>query len=206
MNGLLGKKLGMTQLFVEKGVAVATTVLAVGPCVVTQVKTKETDGYDAVQVGYGEAKNITKARLGQMAGQGKFRFLKEFRVEDASGYNVGDKFESSIFNVGDVVDVTGTSKGRGFAGTVKRHGFAGGPKTHGQSDRWRAPGSIGASASPGRVFKGMRMAGHFGNETVTTKKITVVATDNERNLVMVKGSVPGAKNSLIVVKKAGGAK
>ena len=206
MNGLLGKKLGMTQLFIEKGVAVATTILEVGPCVITQVKTKETDGYDAVQVGYGEAKNITKARLGQMANQGRFRFLKEFRVEDASGYKVGDKFESSIFGVGDVVDVTGTSKGHGFAGTVKRHGFAGGPKTHGQSDRWRAPGSIGASASPGRVFKGMRMAGHFGNETVTTKKITVVAINNERNLIMVKGSVPGAKNGLIVIKKAGGAK
>ena len=206
MNGLLGKKLGMTQLFIEKGVAAATTILEVGPCVVTQVKTKESDGYDAVQVGYGSAKNINKARLGQMKGQGQFRYLKEFRVDDASSYNVGDKFESSMFNVGDVVDVTGTSKGHGFAGTVKRHGFAGGPKTHGQSDRWRAPGSIGSSATPGRVLKGMRMAGHFGNETVTTKKITVVATDNERNLVMVKGSVPGAKNGLIVIKKTGGAK
>ena len=204
MNGLLGKKLGMTQIFIDKGIACATTILEVGPCVVTQVKTKETDGYDAVQVGYGIAKHVTKACQGQMHGE-KYGVLREFRLTDVSEYKVGDKFESTIFSVGDQVDVVGISKGRGFAGVMKRHGFAGGPKTHGQSDRWRAPGSIGSSATPGRVLKGQKMAGHMGNEQVTTKNITVVATDNERNLVMVKGSVPGAKNGLIVIKKAGGA-
>lgn len=203
MNGLLAKKLGMTQLFIEKGVACATTILEVGPCVVTQVKSAETDGYNAVQIGYGTAKHVTKARLGQMQGQ-KYGFLREFRLKDISSYKVGDIFTSSLFTVGDKVDIIGTSKGRGFAGVVKRHGFAGGPKTHGQSDRWRAPGSIGSSATPGRVLKGTKMAGHMGDEQVTTKNITIVATDNERNLVMVKGSVPGAKNGLIVIKKAGG--
>jgi len=193
----------MTQLFIEKGVAVGTTILEVGPCTVTQVKTKEIDGYDAVQVGFGSAKHVTKARLGQMQGK-KFGVLREFRLDDASAYKVGDTFESSIFAVGDKVDVVGISKGRGFAGVVKRHGFAGGPKTHGQSDRWRAPGSIGSSATPGRVLKGRRMAGHMGVEQVTTKNVTVVAIDKQRNLVMVKGSVPGARNGIVVVKKTGG--
>jgi large subunit ribosomal protein L3 len=203
IEGLWGKKLGMTQIFDETGEAIPVTVIELGPCVITQVKTKERDGYEALQVGIGQKKRLNQPERGHRRRSGaSSRTLREVRVDSVEGYEPGQVLKCDIFEAGQLVDVSGTSKGRGFAGVVKRHGFRGGPKTHGQSDRHRAPGAIGASATPGRVFKGMRMAGRMGNERVTLQNLEVVRVDPERNLVLVRGSVPGANNGLVLVRHA----
>ena len=206
MKSIIGKKIGMTQIFDENGTVTPVTLVEAGPCYVTQKKTVENDGYQAVQVGFGEVskKRLTKPQLGhlQKVNAPKLRHLREFRVDDLAAYEEGQKIDVSIFEVGDIVDVTGTSKGKGFAGSVKRHHFRGGPKTHGQSDRWRAPGSVGAGSTPGRVFKGTRMAGRMGNEQVTVQNLKVTLVDADKNLLTIKGAVPGSKNGLIIIRKA----
>jgi large subunit ribosomal protein L3 len=203
IDGLLGKKLGMTQIFDESGQVVPVTVLEVGPCVVTQVKTMERDGYEAVQLGFGHRKRPNSPQRGHLRASGSSaRFLREMKVDDISEYSVGQVLDCTVFSEGQFVDVTGKSKGKGFAGVVKRHNFAGGPKTHGQSDRHRAPGSIGASATPSRVMKGLKMAGRMGNERVTVQNLNVVRVDPSRNVVLVRGSVPGASGELILVRHA----
>jgi large subunit ribosomal protein L3 len=202
-QGIIGKKLGMSQIFRDDGKLEAVTVIEAGPCVVTQVKTKAKEGYNAVQLGFGEAKRLNSPQRGHLKGLGQFKYLREFRLDDTGGVEVGQKIDVSLFKAGDLVDVTGVSKGKGFAGVVKRHHFAGGPKSHGQSDRHRAPGSIGATTSPGRVFKGLRMAGHMGNQRVTVRNLEVLEADPTRNLLLVKGAVPGGRNSLLMIKKAG---
>ena len=203
VRSLIGKKIGTTQLFTESGDTVGVTAVEVGPCVVTQIKTAETDGYDAVQLGFGEVKRLNNPRKGHLNAAGTlFRYLREVAVEDVSEFEVGQRLDVSTFEVGQKVDAVGLSKGRGFTGGVKRHGFHGGPKTHGQSDRHRAPGSIGAGTTPGRVLKGHRMAGHMGNSRFTVRNLQVVSADAERNLLFVKGSVPGAHNSLVIIRKS----
>ncbi len=202
--GILGRKIGMTQMFDDNGSLLGVTGVEVGPCTVVQVKTLERDGYMAVQMGFGSVKKPVSALKGHLKGLPPFRYLREFRVADSSAYEVGQVLSVGEFEPGDRVAVTGTSKGKGFAGGMKRHGFGGGPKTHGQSDRARAPGSIGAGTTPGRVWKGQRMAGHLGNQRVTTKNLRVVRVDSERNLLLVEGSVPGARNGLVAVRKAEG--
>jgi large subunit ribosomal protein L3 len=206
MKGILGRKVGMTQIFDDRGEVVPVTVIEAGPCFVAQVKTPERDGYAAVQLGFQEVKpkRLTKPQLGHLRKNQlpPLGHLQEIRVSDVSQYEEGQKIRVSVFDVGDRVDVTGISKGKGFAGVVKRHGFGGGPKTHGQSDRQRAPGSIGAGTTPGRVYKGMRMAGRMGNARVTVQNLQVVLVDPERNLIAVKGAVPGARNGLLVIEEA----
>ena len=206
MKGILGRKVGMTQIFDEGGEVVPVTIIEAGPCFVTQVKTPERDGYAAVQLGFKEVKpkRLTRPQLAHLSKNQlpPLRHLREIRVSDVSQYEEGQKVRVSIFDVGDRVDVTGISKGKGFAGVVKRHGFGGGPKTHGQSDRHRAPGSIGAGTTPGRVYKGLRMAGRMGNARVTSQNLQVVLVDPERNLLAVKGAVPGARNGLLTIKEA----
>ncbi|MBN1643342.1 MAG: 50S ribosomal protein L3 [Dehalococcoidales bacterium] len=200
--GIIGKKIGMSQVFSDGGIAEAVTVIEAGPCIVTQVKTSAKEGYDAVQLGFGTAKRLNKAEQGHLKELGKFEQLREFRVDDSAAVKVGDKVDVSQFQAGDFINVIGISKGKGFAGVVKRHGFHGGPKTHGQTDRHRAPGAIGATTSPGRVLKGLRMAGHMGSEQVTVKGLKVYKTDPEHNLLMVIGAVPGNKNGLLLISKA----
>jgi large subunit ribosomal protein L3 len=203
IQGLIGKKLGMSQIFDETGLAHPVTVLEVGPCVVTQVKTDERDGYQAIQLGFGLDKRLNLPERGHRQKSGFMsRTLREVKADDASELTVGQVLKADVFAAGDLVDVTGTSKGRGFQGGVKRHGFRGGPKTHGQSDRLRAPGSIGSSATPGRVFKGLRMAGRMGGDRVTVQNLKVLRVDPERNLLLVEGSVPGANESLVMVRRA----
>ena len=201
IQGIIGRKKGMTQVFTEKGEAAAVTLIEVGPCTVVQVKTTGNDGYNAAQLGFGEAKKLNSAEKGHMKELGNFKCLKEFRLESVEGVKVGDKVDASLFAPGDKVKVTGISKGRGFAGVVKRHHFHGGPKTHGQSDRNRAAGSIGSTTTPGRVLKGRRMAGRMGHDQVTTRGLEVVKTDTANNIIMVKGAVPGADNGLVLVGK-----
>lgn len=205
MLGLIGKKIGMTQTFDDQERLTPVTVLEMVPCPVVQVKDQASDGYTAVKVAYREtkAKRLTSAQQGvfKKAGVAPHKTVKEFRVEDVSGYSVGEALTVSMFEPGEVVDASGKSKGRGFQGTVKRHNFGGGPKTHGQSDRVRAPGSIGASSSPSRVFKGTRMSGHMGAAQVTVKGLTIVRVDVERNLLLVKGAVPGAPGEMVVIEK-----
>lgn len=195
----------MTQVFDESGEVIPVTVIEAGPCFVTQKKTKARDGYEAIQLGFDETKpkRITRPELMHLRKNKlpPLRYLREIRGVGVGEYEEGQKIRVSIFDVGDRVDVVGTSKGRGFAGGVKRHGFAGGPKTRGQSDRHRAPGSIGAMG-PGHVFKGTRMAGHMGNERVTAQDLEVVLVDPERSLLAVKGSVPGPRNGLLIIKEA----
>jgi len=200
--GIIGRKLGMSQIFKDDGKAEAVTAVEAGPCTVTQVKTGEKEGYSAVQLGFGEAKRLSSPQRGHLKELGQFKHLREFRVNDTEGIQVGDKVDVSLFEVDDLVDVTGVSKGKGFAGVVKRHGFAGGPKTHGQSDRHRHPGSIGATTTPGRVFKGTRMAGRMGNDRVTVRHLEVLKVDPERNLLLVKGAVPGGRNGLLLIRKS----
>ena len=203
IQGLLGRKLGMTQIFDETGVVHPVTVVEAGPCVVTQVKTAEKDGYGAVQLGLGLDKRLNKPEQGHRQASGFLsRTLREIRADDPSEFAVGQVLTADVFAAGETVDVTGTSKGRGFQGGVKRHGFRGGPKTHGQSDRHRAPGSIGSSATPGRVFKGLRMAGHMGHERVTVQNLQVLRVDPERNLLLIEGSVPGPTKGLVVIRRA----
>jgi len=204
VQGIIGKKIGMGQIFGDDSKAEAVTAIEAGPCVVTQVKTTDKEGYNAAQLGFEESKRLNSPQRGHLKKLGQFKYLQEFRLADTKGVKVGDKIDVSLFKEGDLVDVTGVSKGKGFAGVVKRHHFAGGPKTHGQSDRHRAPGSIGATTSPGRVLKGMRMAGHMGDSRVTVRHLQIYKTDPERNLLLVRGAVPGAKNGLLLIKKAGG--
>lgn len=196
----------MTQIFDEDGTVVPVTLIEAGPCYVTQRKTKENDGYSAIQIGFGEVSEakLSKPVAGHLkkSGAPPVRHLREFRVSSPEDYEDGQKIDVSVFEVGDLVDVTGTSKGKGFAGVVKRHHFRGGPKTHGQSDRWRASGSVGAGSTPGRVFKGLRMAGRMGNEQVTVQNLKVVLVDADKNLLAVRGAIPGGKNGLVVVRGA----
>lgn len=205
LKGLIGKKVGMTQIFDEAGAAIPVTLIEAGPCYVTQIRNKEIDGYSAVQLGFEEVKpkRLTGGQIGHLKRNElpPLRFLREFRVKEPA-IKEGEQIKVDIFEVGDRVDVIGTSKGRGFAGAVKRYGFRGGPKTHGQSDRQRAPGSRGAGTDPGRVFKGSRGPGHMGNERVTNPNLKVVLVDVERNLIGVCGSVPGAKGGVVMVKAA----
>ena len=191
----------MTQIFAEDGTLVPVSVLVVEPNTVTAVRTRARDGYTAVQLGAGTARRLTKPRLGQLKNLPRVAHVREFRVDDIDQYHLGQSLDVSLFAEGEKVDVIGTSKGKGFAGTVKRHHFHRGPETHG-SDSHRQPGSIGAGTTPGRVYRGTRMAGHMGDERVTVKKLTVVRADPERNLLLIRGSVPGAVNSLVVVRKA----
>ncbi|MBA3959222.1 MAG: 50S ribosomal protein L3 [Candidatus Limnocylindrales bacterium] len=198
--GILGRKVGMTQIFAEDGTMVPVSVVSVEPNTVTALRTVERDGYTAVQVGAGTARKLTKPRLGQLKGLPRVRNAREFRLDDASGYEIGQTLDVSLFTAGDSVDVTGVSKGKGFAGTIKRHHFRRGPETHG-SDSHRQPGSIGGGTSPGKVFKGTPMAGRMGNDRVTVKQAQIVRVDAERALLLVKGPVPGPRNSLIMVRK-----
>ena len=219
MKGLLGLKLGMTQIIDESGVVSPVTIIQAGPCYVTQVKVEPTDGYDAIQVGFDEIKEkrLTRGQLGHLGllkpdkkhpnrkeklDIPPVRHLREFRTRNAGNFELGQELTVGQFNPGDKVDVVGKSKGKGFAGVVKRHGFRGGPRTHGQSDRQRAPGSIGATSGMSRVIKGMKMAGRMGNARVSSQNIEVIRVDLERNLLAVKGSVPGSKGSLVLVRDA----
>ncbi len=205
MAGILGHKIGMTQIFNEAGLMVPVTIIQAGPCVVTQVKTQETDGYEAVQLGYDviKEKNTVKPRKGifDKAGTKPRRYLVEFDFSDTDEVKIGDEVKADILTEGSMVRVSGISKGKGFQGTIKRHNFAMANKTHGQSDRLRAPGSIGQSAWPSRVFKGMRMAGRMGGDRITLKSVQVVKVDAENNLVFLKGALPGAKNTLLEIRK-----
>src|SRR3990170_1103570 len=202
-SGIIGRKLGMTQLLKEDGKMEAVTAIEAGPCVVIQVKTSDKDGYNAVQLGFGAAKRLKSAEKGHLKGLGEFRYLREFRVDDKETAKVGDKLDVSVFKVGDKVNVTGVTKSKGYAGVVKRHGFHGGPKTHGQSDRHRHPGAIGSTTYPGRVWKGLRMAGRMGADQVTVRGLEVRGADAERNLLLVKGAVPGSKKGLLLIRKSG---
>lgn len=208
MKGMIGKKVGMTQVFDQQGTVIPVTVIQAGPCYVTQVRNTDRDGYVSVQLGYGETKprKLTKGQLGhlQKADLPALRHLREFRLSDDAPVAVeeGQEIKVDVFEQGDLVDVIGTSKGRGHAGTIKRHGFARGPKTHGQSDRMRSPGSIGMCATPARVLKGKKMAGRMGNDRVTVQNLPLVVVDVENDLIAVKGSVPGAKGSIVMIKPA----
>lgn len=201
IDGILGRKLGMTQVFREDGTSAPVTVIEAGPCTVVQVKTEDNDGYPAVQLGFGTRKRVNSPLKGHMKGLGQFRCLREFRVDDIGEWEVGKKVGCELFQQGDLVDVSGASKGRGFAGVMKRHGFHGGKRTHGQSDRARAPGSIGAGTDPGRVIKGLKMAGHMGTGQATVKNLRVLQSDPARNILMVEGSVPGNKDALLRVRR-----
>ena len=220
MKGIIGRKIGMTQLFAPDGTVVPVTIIEAGPCFVVQRKTVEKDGYNAIQLGFEEVepKKLTrpeKGHLGLLKADDKhperkrlgeavppLRVLREIRLSNVQDYQEGQKITVAIFSPGEWVDVTGISKGKGFQGGVKRHGFAGGPKTHGQSDRTRAPGAIGSTTTPGRVYKGLRMAGHMGNRRVAASHLRVVLVDPERNLIAVRGAVPGHKNGLVIVREA----
>lgn len=204
IDGIIGRKIGMTQVFGEDRTVAQVTAIAAGPCLVTQVKRTEKEGYDAIQLGFGEAKRLNSPEKGHLKKLGMFKHLREFAAADVASIQVGQVVDVSIFKPGDLVNITGISKGKGFAGVVKRHHFAGGPKTHGQSDRHRAPGSIGATTTPGRVLKGMKMAGHMGNERVTVSHLKVIEADAERNLLLVRGAVPGARNGLVTIRKSTG--
>jgi large subunit ribosomal protein L3 len=206
MTGILGRKIGMTSIFDEKGASIPCTVIEAGPCFVTQIKTKDRDGYDALQVGFVDKKEkrVNRPMAGHFKKSGVTakRLVKEFRGVDVSKYQVGAEVSvGTVFSKGDVVSVIGTSKGRGFQGVVKRHHFGGGFRTHGQSDRERAPGSIGSSSYPSRVFKGMRMAGRMGGTRVTVKNLQVVGIIPESNIILIMGSVPGYNNSFVEIQK-----
>ena len=204
MKGILGKKLGMTQIFTEAGDVIPVTVVEAGPVVVTQIKTTEKEGYNAVQVGYGEVKekSLNKPQKGHLAAANVLKkHLKEFRMDSVEGYTVGQEIKADIFSAGEKIDVTGTSKGKGFQGPIKRHGQSRGPESHG-SRYHRRPGSMGACSFPGRVFKNKKLAGHMGSVTVTVQNLEVVRVDAEKNLILVKGAIPGAKGSVVTVKEA----
>ena len=198
--GVIGRKVGMTSVFTPEGESIPVSVVEVEPNTVTALRTPERDGYSAVQLGAGHAKTLTKPRKGQLKDLPQVKDAREFRLDDVSEYEVGQTLDVSLFEEGEIVDVTGVSKGKGFAGTVKRHGFRRGPETHG-SDSHRQPGSIGAGTYPGKVFKGTSMAGRMGNDRVTVKKMTVFRKDTERNLLLIKGPLPGAPNAMVVVRK-----
>lgn len=204
IEGLLGRKLGTLQVFDEKGMLRGCTAIEIGPCFVTQLRTPEKDGYTAVQIGFQEDKRLNSPETGHLkaAGNLKLRHLAEFRVGAGASLTLGDQLGVELFETGEKVDVTATSKGRGFQGGVRRHHFAGGPKTHGQSDRHRAPGSIGSGTTPGRVFKGTRMAGHMGHERVTVRNLDVVTRNEEKGVIFVAGSVPGPIGGLVRIRHA----
>jgi large subunit ribosomal protein L3 len=216
MKGIIGKKVGMTQLFDEKGTVVPVTVIEAGPCYVTQVKTVATDGYNAIQLGFEEVaeSKLTKGQKGhlQKAGTPTVRRLREMRSDDGdtqfgpSSFNLGDVIKADIFQDGEIVDVIGISKGKGFAGAVKRYHFAGGPKTHGQSDRHRAPGSRGAGTTPGHTWPGAKGPGQMGNEQVTVQNLKIALVDAERNLIAIRGAVPGPRGGLVLVRASKKAK
>ena len=201
--GLIGRKVGMTQIFQEDGTMIPVSVVSVEPNTVTKIRTPERDGYTAVQLGVEASGKLTKPEIGQLKNLPKLAVLREFRLDETgdTAYTVGQKLDVTLFAAGDIIDVTGVSKGKGFSGHIKRHHFKRGPKTHG-SDHHRAPGSIGPGTTPGRVYKGMRMAGHMGDARATVKKLRVVRADAERNLLLIKGSLPGSPNGLLLVKKA----
>ncbi len=205
LKGLIGKKIGMTQIFDEYGVAHAVTLIEAGPCYVTQIRTPEKEGYAAVQLGFGEVspRRLSGGELGHLKARNlpPLRFLREFRAKNPE-VNVGDQVTVEVFSVGERVDVTGTSKGKGFAGVIKRYHFNRQPKTHGASDRTRAPGSSGSTTTPGRVYKGKRRAGHMGNEQITVQGLRVMLVDPERNLIAVRGAVPGPKGGIVLIKEA----
>lgn len=205
MKGLLGKKVGMTQIFDETGAVVPITLIEAGPCYVTQIRKIETDGYTSIQLGFEEYKprRLTGGQLGHLKRNDlpPLRYLREFRSGSFDEISEGDKLTVDVFEVGDYVDVVGTTKGKGFTGAVKRYGFRGGPRTHGQSDRLRAPGSHGATSTPGRVFKGSRGPGHMGSARVTSQNLLVAMVDAERNIIGVRGSVPGPRGGLVMVKE-----
>jgi len=206
VKGVLGTKLGMTQVFDDEGRIVPVTVVKAGPCVVTAVRTTERDGYASVQLGYGEInpRRVTKPVAGHFAAAGVTprRYLAELRTSDASEYTLGQEITAEVFSAGQLVDVTGKSKGKGTAGVMKRHGFKGLSASHGTQRKHRSPGSIGGCATPGRVFKGVRMAGRMGNERITVQSLTVHAVDAERGLLLIKGAVPGSKGGLVLVRSA----
>ena len=206
IQGILGRKLGMNRLFDENGVAAATTLVEAGPCFVTQLKTLERDGYEAVQIGFAEKKRPNSPERGLLKKVGLdekkgLRHLREVPADTLEDLEVGSTIDASLFEVGETVDVVGTSKGRGFAGVVKRHNFSGGPKTHGQSDRLRRGGSVGSGTTPGRVFKNLRMPGQYGNERVTVKNLRILRVDPERNLIAIRGAVPGPNGGLVMIRK-----
>ena len=204
MKGILGKKLGMTQIFTEEGIVVPVTVVEAGPNVVTQVKTVEKDGYNAIQVGFEDAKekSLNKPQKGHLAAANTLKkHLKEFRVDSVEGYTVGQEIKADLFAAGELIDVTGISKGKGFQGPIKRHGQSRGPETHG-SRYHRRPGSMGACSFPGRVFKNKKLAGHMGSVKVTVQNLEVVRVDADKNFILVKGAIPGAKGSVVTIKEA----
>lgn len=198
--GIIGRKVGMTSVFAEDGTMVPVSVVAVEPNTVTGLRTIDRDGYSAVQLGAGRARKLTKPRAGQLKDLPPVRHTREFRLDDVSQYEVGQTLDVSLFEAGETVDVSGVSKGRGFSGTIKRHGFRRGPETHG-SDSHRQPGSIGAGTYPGKVFKGTGMAGRMGSDMVTIKKMTVIRSDTERNLLLIKGALPGSRNTMLIIRK-----
>lgn len=204
--GIIGRKLGMTQLFLEDGSVVPVTVIEAGPCPIIQKKVKEKDGYDALQLGFlaKEARKVNKPLTGHFkkAGAGTYALLKEFRVEDASGFKLGEQVTVSLFKPGDVVDVTGLSKGRGFAGVVKRHGFHGFPASRGTHEYFRHGGSVGQNSYPARIFKGLRMPGHLGNQRVTIQNITVMDVKEDQNLLLLKGGIPGSPKGWVLIRSA----
>lgn len=204
VKGILGRKIGMTQIFGEDGRAIPVTVVEAGPCRVAQVKTPETDGYSAVQLAFGVARKANKPEAGHFAkaGVAPARHVVELRLEDGSAYKAGDEIRADVFAEGEIVDVIGVTKGKGFAGGMKRHNFAGLSATHGTQRKHRSPGSIGACATPARVFKGTRMAGHLGHIRVTTLNLTVIKADPERNLLLIRGAVPGPRGGLVMVRTA----
>lgn len=203
LHGLLGRKLGMTTVFSERGEAIPVTVVEAGPNIVTQIRTKDRDGYEAVQIGFGEVpqRRLSKPVQGQMQNNTWVKYLREMPADNVADHTPGELVDVDLFNTEDLVDVTGWSKGKGFQGVMRRHGFRGGPRTHGQSDRMRAPGSIGAGTNPGRVWKGKRMAGRMGNRRMTVQRLRVVRVDPARHLLLIRGSVPGAKDGLLYVRR-----
>lgn len=201
-KALLGRKVGMTRIVDESGVITPVTIVELGPCYVTQVKTETSDGYSAIQLGFDQVPRLNSPEKGHLRNLPMLKHLREVATDDAETYKVGQILDVTLFTPGELVDVIGTSKGKGFAGVVKRHHFKGGPKTHGQSDRLRAPGSIGSTSTPGRVWKGLRGPGRMGNERVTTLNLSVVKVDSDRNLVAIKGSVPGPVGGLVMVRNA----
>jgi large subunit ribosomal protein L3 len=206
IQALLGRKLGMTRLFDDNGVVTASTLVEAGPCFITQLKTPERDGYTAVQLGFGDKRRPAGPEKGHLKAAGLpdrrgLAHLREVPADALDGLELGARVDASMFVAGELVDVIGTSKGRGFAGVMKRHNFRGGPKTHGQSDRWRHPGSVGSGTTPGRTMKNMRMAGHLGDARVTVKNLRVLRVDPERNIVVLRGAVPGPKGGLVMIRK-----
>jgi large subunit ribosomal protein L3 len=206
IQALLGRKLGMTRMFDENGVVTASTLVEAGPCFVTQLRTPERDGYLAVQLGFGQQPRPNRPHKGHLKAAGLpdrqgLQALREVPADSLDDLELGARIDASIFAQGELVDVIGTSKGKGFGGVMKRHNFRGGPKTHGQSDRWRHSGSVGSGTTPGRTFKNMRMAGHLGDDRVTVKNLRILQVDPERNIVAVRGAIPGPKGGLVMIRK-----